>query len=218
MTSITLPLKKFPGQTRQVPTFFGGRPLVAPTILLLTTSFTLYLYYYLNYSSLLSYNLLGLLPYLWGAISIAGSIKKSNYAVEELIEADLKEANQIFDKVKNYFRSILMSNIAFTIIAIIILTYLLIVYRSLSLFIVGLSSITSIEITLNSILTRSNVKRMFAYLCFVIVSEAAFLLTTFRGLWTFDLVFLAGSSLGLFLCLHRIDGYDLRSFFEGVIN
>lgn len=218
MTSITLPFKKFPGQARRAPTFFGGRSLVAPLTLLLTMPFTLYLYYHLSYDSLLSYNLLGLLPYLWGGISIGNCIRKSDDSVEELFKANLSEAQQIFDKTRNYFRNVLMSNIAFAIITIIVFSYSLIVYRTLSLFIVGLSSITLIEIVLDSVLSRSDVKRMFAYLCFVLASEAAFLLTTFRGLWMLDLIFLAGSLLSLFLCLHRVDGYDLRSFFERVVN
>jgi len=218
MTSITLPLKKFPGQTPQVPNFFGGRLFVAPMILLLTIPFTLYLYYHLNYDSLLSYNLIGLLPYLWGGISIAGCIKKSNYAVEELFEADLNEANKIFNKTKNHFRGVLISNIVFSIILIIVFSYSFIVYRKLSLFIIGLSSIMSINIALPSILSQSNVKRIFIYICLVCASEAVFLLITFRGLWMFDLIFFLGSLLSLFLCLNRVDRYDLRSFFERVIN
>ena len=218
MTSITLPLKEFPGQTQQVPTLLGGRTLFTPMILLLTIPFTLYLYYHLSYDSLLSYNLLGLLPYLWGGISIASCIKKSNYAVEELFEADLNEAKKIFNKTKNHFRGVLISNIAFSIIFIIVFSYSFIVYRKLSLFIIGLSSIMSIAIALASIFSQSNVKRIFIYICLVCASEALFLVITFRGLWMFDLIFFVGSLLSLFLCLHQIDRYDLRSFFERVIN
>jgi len=216
MTSITLPLKKFPGQTRQAPTFFGGRSLFAPMILLLTTPFTLYLYYHLSNFSLLSYNLLGLLPYLWGYTSIAYCIKKSGDSVEELFEADLSEAQQIFDKNKSHFRNILISNVAVSIIAIIIFSHSLIVYGALPLFIVSLSSITSIGIALASFVSRS--KRAFIYICIVCVSCAVFLLITFRGLWVFDLIFPVGCLFNLFLCLHRIDRYDLRSFYERVIN
>ena len=216
MTSITLPLKKFPGWTRQVPTFFGGRALFAPTVLLLTPPFTLYIYY-LSCCSLLSYNILGLLPYLWGGVSIAGYVKKSNYAVEELFEADLSEAKRIFDKTKNYFRSLLISNIVFSIIIIIIFTYSLIVFETLSLFIVSLNSITSIELAFASISSR-DLKGIFIYICFVCASETAFLLMTLKGLWMFDLIFLVSSLLSLFLCLRRIKRYSLRSFFERVVN
>ena len=216
MTSITLPLKKFPGQTRQALTFFGGRSLLAPMILLLTTPFTLYLYYHLSHVSLLSHNLLGLLPYLWGCTSIAYCIKKSGDSVEELFEADLSEAQQIFDKNKNHFRGVIISSIAFSIELIIVFTYSLIVYGALPLFIVGLSSITSTGIALASFVSRS--KRELIYICIVCASWPAFLLITFRGLWVFDLIFLVGCLLNLFLCLHRIDRYDLRRFFERVIN
>lgn len=218
MTSITLPLKKFPGHTRHAPTFFGGRSLVTPMVLLFTIPFTLYLYYHLSYDSLLSYNLLGLLPYIWGSISIFDCVKKSGDSIEELFEADLSKAKQIFDKTKNHFRSVLITNITFSIINFIVLSYSLIVYRELSLFIVGLNSIISIEIALASILSCYEIKRIFIYICLICVSEVVFLLITFRGLWMFYLIFLIGIFLSLLLCLHLIDKYNLRSFFERVIN
>lgn len=214
MTSITLPLKKFPGRTRHVPTFFGGRSLITPVILLLTTLFTLYLCYHLSYGSLLSYKLLGLLPYIWGVISIADCIKKSNCAVEELVEADLSEANQIFDETRKHFRGIFISNIIY----ITLFSFLIIFYGEISLLIIGLSSIISIDVTLSSILTPSDVKRVFIYICLVGASETVFLLITFRGLWIFYLVFLIGVFLSLLSCLNLIDKYDLRSFFEKFIN
>lgn len=216
MTSITLPFKEFPGQTRQVPTFFGGRLLVAPMILLLAIPFTLYLYYHLSHVSLLSYELLGLLPYLWGSTSIAYCIKKSSDSVEELFEASLSEAQQIFDKNKSSFRSVMISTIAFSIELIIVFTYSLLVYGTLSLFIIGSSSITMMGIALSSFVCRS--KMTFIYICLICASWAAFLLMTFRGLWMFALIFLVGSFLSLFLCLRRIERYNLRTFFERVIN
>jgi len=216
MTSITLPFKEFPGQTRRVPTFFGGRLLVAPMILLLAIPFTLYLYYHLSHVSLPSYELLGLLPYLWGSTSIAYCIKKSSDSVEALFEANLNEAQEIFDKIKSTFRTVIISTIVFSIGLNIVFTYSLIVYGSLSLFIIGLNSITSIGIALASFISRS--KRTFIYICLVCASEAAFLLITFKGLWMFALIILVSSLLSLFLCLRHIDRYYLRSFFERVIN
>lgn len=218
MTSITLPLKKFPGQTGRLPTFFGGIPLVAPMILLLTVPFTLYIYYHLIHDSWFSYNLLGLLPYIWGGVSIAGCAKKSRQSVDKLLEADLDEAEKIFGVTRDYFRKVLVSNIAFSIILMIVFSYSLIFYGTLTLFIIGLSSVISMEIALAPILSQSNVKRTITYVCFVCASEAAFLLITFRASWMFDLLFLVGSSLSLLLSMHKIDGYDLRSFFERVIN
>jgi len=216
MTSITLPFKEFPGQTRRVPTFFGGRSLVAPMILLLAILFNLYLYYYLSHASLLSYELLGLLPFLWGSTSIAFCIKKSNDSVEKLSEASLSEAQQMFAKNKSSFRSVIISTIAFSIELTIVFTYSLLVYGTLSLFIIGSSSITMIGIALSSFVSR--LKMTFIYICLVCASWAAFLLMTFKGLWMFALIFLVGSLLSLFLCLHRIERYDLRTFFERVIN
>jgi len=218
MTSITLPLKKFPGQTGRFPTFFGGIPLVAPMILLLTVPFTLYTYYHLIQESWLSYNLLGLLPYIWGGVSITGCAKKSRQSVDKLLKADLDEAEKIFGVTRDYFRKVLVSNIAFSIILMIVFSYSLIFHGALTLFIIGLSSVISIGITLALILSQSNVKITITYVCLVLASEASFLLITLRGLWAFDLLFLVASFLILFLRLHRIKGYDLRSFFERVVN
>ena len=215
MTSITLPLKEFPGQTRRVPTFFGGRSLLTPMILLLAIPFTSFLFYHLSHISLLS-ELLGLLPYFWGSASVAYCIKKSNDSVEKLSEASLSEAQQMFDKNKSSFRSVIISTIAFSIELTIVFTYSLLVYGTLSLFIIGSSSITIIGIALSSFVSR--LKMTFIYICLIFASWAAFLLMTFKGTWMFALIFLVGSLLSLFLCLRRIDRYNLRTFFEKVIN
>lgn len=215
MTSITLPLKEFPGQTRRVPTFFGGRSLLTPMILLLAIPFTSFLFYHLSHVSLLS-ELLGLLPHLWGSVSVVYCIKKSNVSIEKLSEASLSEAQHIFDKNKNSFRSIIILTIAFFIELIIVFTYSLLVHGTLSLFIIGSSSITMIGIALSSFVSR--LKMTFIYICLICASWAAFLLMTFKGLWMFALIFLVGSLLNLFLCLRRIERYDLRTFFERVIN
>jgi len=218
MTSITLPLKRIPGQTQQAPTFFGGRSLVAPMILLFTAPFTLYLYCHLNYNSLLSYNLLSLLPYFWGGILIADWVKKSSDSVKELFEADLNDAKQIFDKNKNYFRRVLVLYATFSIITIIIYSYSLILFKNPSLFIISLISIISIEFALASIMSQSNIKRVFSCICLVGASETAFIFITFKGLWIFNLIFLVVSFLHSLLCLNKIDKYDLRSFFERMIS
>ena len=200
MTSITLPLKRIPGQTHQVPTFFGGRSFVVPLVLIFTAPFTLYLYYHLSYNSLLSYNLLGLLPYLWGGISIADWIKNSSGSVEELFKANLNEAKQIFDKTKNHFRMILILNIILSIITIIICSYSIMLYKNLSLITISLISIISIEFTLASVLSQSNVKRIFSYILLVGASETAFTFITFKGLLVFNIIFLVNSFLCLLLC------------------
>jgi hypothetical protein len=214
MTSITLPLKKFPGQEWRVPTFFGGRSFFTPMILLLTTPFTLYLYYLLSCDSLFSYNLLGFLPYVLGIVLIADCIKKSKYAVEGLVEASLSEANKIFDETMKNLRGLFILKIIY----ITLFSLLIILYGEISLLIIGLSSVISIGFTFSSLFTPSDLKRLFIYICFVFASEAMFLLITFRGLWMLYMVFLVGVFLNLFLCLHRIDRYDLRSFFEKVVN
>ena len=217
MTSITLPLKKIPGQTIRFPTFFGGISFVTPVILLLTAPFTLYIYYNLVQDAWLSYNLLGLLPYIWGGLSITGCVKKSRHSVEKLLEADLDEAGKIFDETREYFSKVLVSNIAFSIILMIVYSYLLIFDGSLSVFIIGLSSVTSMEIALASFFVPSSV-HIIPYVGFVNAFEILFLLIVLRGYWFFNLIFFFLSLLILFLCVQRISGYDLRSFFERVIN
>jgi hypothetical protein len=218
MTSITLPLKKIPGQTQRVPTFFGGRSFITPLILLLSISFTSYLYFNLSRDSLPLYNLLGLLPYLWGIISIVGCIRKSRDSVELLLEADLDSARRLFVVVKNYFRNILISTISFFIILIIIFSYLLAASNQTSSFVIVLNSIISVGITLTSFFSQSDGKKIFVYACPLCAVEAIFLFLTFKGLWAFNLILLFVSSLGLFISLHQINGYDLRSFFEMMVN
>lgn len=218
MTSITLPLKKIPGQRPRLPTFFGGRMFVAPLLLLISMCSTTFLFISINKDSFLSYNLLGLLPYLWGCVSITSCIRKSGESVEEILEADLNEALKIFSINMNYYRRILISNILFSFILIIVYSYLFISYNMLHPFIIFLNSIVSVEIALISFLSQSDYKKMFGYICLLFGVEVTFIFLTCYGLWTLNLFFLVGSLLGLYLCLRRLNGYEMRSFFERLVN
>ncbi|MFB0543775.1 MAG: hypothetical protein ACETVR_03240 [Candidatus Bathyarchaeia archaeon] len=218
MTSLTLPLKKFPGQIQKIPTLFGGRLLVTPLTLLITVPFTLCLYYYLSPNSLLSYNLLGLLPYLWGSITITYHMKRSCDTTEKLFKANLSEAQIIFERGKKVLKRTLSWSIVISILNILISAYPFILYGNLPPFIITITSIKSLEIALISIiLGLSSVKRIIAYLSFVSSSEAAYLFITFWGSWIFDLIFLVVSLLSLLSCLHYLDRYDLRRFFQNIV-
>ncbi len=218
MTSITLPLKKMPGQRPRLPTFFGGRKITAPMVLLLTTPFNLYLYLRLSQGTPLSYNLVGLLPYLWGSISIAGYIWKSSKAMETIIEADLDEAEEIFMESRNYFRKLLISNITFSIMLIAIFSFYFITHGGTFLFIIGLSSVASIGISLSSIMSRYDWKKTLDYFFLVFAFEASFLIAAFRAPLVLTLIFTASSVSMMYRILREIETYDLRGFFERLIN
>ena len=215
MTSITLPLKKFPGQ--RIPALFGGRLLVTPLALLITIPFTLYLYY-LSSNSLLSYNLLGLLPYLWGGITIAFYMKTSCDMTEKLFKANLSEAKIIFERGKKVFKRILKLSVTLSILNILVGAYPFILYGNLSPFTITISSIVSLEMALAStILGLSTARRIIAYISFIGASEAVFLFITLRGLGIFELIFLVVILLSPFSGLHHLDGYDLRKFFQSMV-
>ena len=218
MTSITLPLKKMPGQRQRLPTFFGGRKITAPAVLLLTTPFNLYLYLRLSQGTPLSYNLVGLLPYVWGLVSIAGYIKKSSRTMETIIEADLDEAEEIFMESRNYFRKLLISNIAFSIILIAIFSIYFITHGGTLLFIIGLSSITSTGIALLSIISMYDWKKTLGYVFLVFVFEFVLLIAVFRGPVELALIFPASSVSMMYMMLRGMETYDLRGFFERLIN
>ena len=218
MTSITLPLKKFPGQKQRIPALFGGRLLVTPLALLITIPFTLRLYHHLSSNSLLSYNLLGLLPYLWGSITIAYYMKKSCDTTEKLFKANLSEAQIIFERGKKVFKRILKLSIVISLLNILVGAYPFILYGNLSPFIITISSITSLEMALAStILGLSTARRIIAYISFVSASEAVFLFITLRGLGIFELIFLVVILFSPLSCLHYLDGYDLRKFFQSMV-
>ncbi|MDH5792790.1 MAG: hypothetical protein OEZ44_11480 [Candidatus Bathyarchaeota archaeon] len=218
MTSITLPLKKIPGQTPRLPTFFGGRTAMAPLILLLTIPFTLYLYYRLSQGILLLYNLIGLLPYFWGFISIIDYINKSNCVMEKLIEADLDEAEKVHETFKEYFRRVVVSNGFNSIILITVFYWFILAYGGTSIYIIGISSITSTGLALASTMTGYDAKTVLASICLVCAFEAAFLIMSLSGLLELNLIFPVASLIIVYTFLRRVEGYDLRSFFERVIN
>lgn len=201
MTSITLPIKKFPRQKQQILTFLGGRFLVTSLTLLITAPFTLLLYHHLSSDSLLSYNLLGLLPYFFGVISIART--------RTFFKACLSKVLLIFVRGKEVISRIIKLNILISILNIFMGAYQFILYGKLSLFIISINSFTSIELALASIvLGLSTARRIIAYLSFVIASEVVFLFITLWGLWLFDLIFMVVSLLSLLSCLHHLDGYN----------
>ena len=218
MTSITLPLKKIPGQTTRLPTFFGGRKITALAVLLTTTPFTLYLYLRLSQGTPLSYNLIGLLPYLWGLVSISGYISKSSRAMERMIEADLDEAEDIFMESSYYFRKLLMSNIVFSIILTAIFSYYFITKGGKLLFITGLISVASIGIDISSIMRMCDWKSTLDYFILAFLFESVFLIFVFNGPVWLVLIFPASSVLMMDMILRGVKEYDLRSFFERVIN
>ena len=201
MTSITLPIKKFPGQKQQILTFLGGRFLVTSLTLLITAPFTLFLYHHLSSDSLLSYNLLGLLPYFFGVISIIHT--------RTFFKACLSKVLLIFVRGKEVISRIIKLNILISILNIFMGAYQFILYGKLSLFIISINSFTSIELALASIvLGLSTARRIITYLSFVIASEVVFLFITLWGVWLFDLVFMVVSLLSLLSCLYHLDGYN----------
>lgn len=218
MTAITLPLKKMPGQITRLPTFFGGRRIMAPAVLLSTIPFTLYLYLHLSQGVMLSYSLIGFLPYLWGLVSIAVYNRKSSHAMERMMEADLDEAEDIFMESSCCFRKILMSNIVFSIVLTAIFSYYFITNGGKPLFITGLISVASIGIAMSSIMRMGDCKSVRDYFILTLLFETVFLMFAFKGPMWLPLAFPVYSVLMMDMMLRRIREYDLRSFFERVIN
>jgi hypothetical protein len=218
MTAITLPLKKIPGQGRIIRTFFGGREIMPPMVLLLSASFNLYIYVRLSKGILLYYNLFGLLPYFWGIVSIIYYVRESSRIMEIILEADLDEAERIVEETRVNFRKILVSNCFSSIIMMAVFSYLLIAFGMLPLFIIGVSSITSVGIAVASIISRYELRALLTYTFMVFASEAASLFLALRGQGALTVLFPMVSITFVCSCLRQVEGYDLRSFFERVIN
>jgi hypothetical protein len=218
MTAITLPLKKIPGQGRIIQTFFGGRGIIPQTVLVLSMAFNLYIFIRLSQGILLYYNLIGLLPYFWGIVSIIHYVRVSSRIMEIILEADLDEAERIFEESRVKFRKILVSICFSSIIMMAVFSYLLIAYRMTPLFIIGVSSITSVGIAVASIISRYELRALLTYTFMVFTSEAVSLFLALRGQGALTVLFPIISIAFVYSCLHQVEGYDLRSFFERVIN
>ncbi len=191
---------------------------MSPLLLLFTLPFNLYLIYHLLSDSHLLCSYLGLAPYLWGVISISGCIARSRDSVEELSEVSLNKAKQRFDRTKDYFRNVIISTIVFFIILTIVSSHYLISFNRTSLFNTVITSIISVDVALYSFFIQSNAKRIFMYFCFVFAVEAGIIVSTLQGLWMLEVIYLAGSFIGLYLGLRRINRYGLRDFFEMIVN
>jgi len=218
MTAITLPLKKIPGQGRIIQTFFGGREIIPPMFLLLSMPFNLYIYIRLSQGPLLYYNLIGLLPYFWGLVSILYYVRESSRIMEMILEADLDEAERIFRESRVKFRKILVSNCFSSIIMIAVFSYLLVAYGMSPLFIIGLSSITSVGIAVGTIISRNEWGTLLTYILITFAFEASFLIAAFRGPVELTLIFPVSSVSMMYMMIRGIETYDLRGFFERLIN
>jgi hypothetical protein len=218
MTAITLPLKKIPGQGRIIQTFFGGRGIIPQSVLLLSMAFNLYIYVQLSQGILLYYNLFGLLPYFWGIVSIIYYVRESRWIMEIILEADLDEAERIVEESRVKFRKILVSNCFSSIIMMAMFSYLLVAYRMLPLFIIGMSSIMSVGIAVASIISLYELRALLTYTFMVFASEAASLFLAFKGQGALTILFPIISITFVYSCLRQVERYDLRSFFEKVIN
>ena len=218
MTAITLPLKKIPGQGSITQTFFGGSGIMPPTVLLLSMPFNLYIYTRMSQGILLYYNLIGLLPYFWGLVSIIYYVRESSRIMKVILEADLDEAERIFVESRVKFGKILVSNCFSSIIMMAVFSYLLIAHGMSPLFIIGLSSITSVGIAVGTIISRNELGTLLIYIFMAFAFEVASLFLALRGQWAIDIIFPVVSVMFVYSCLSQLERYDLRSFFERVIN
>ena len=218
MTAITLPLKKIPGQGSIIQTFFGGRNIIPQTVLLLSMPFNLYIYSRLSQGPLLYYNLIGLLPYFWGFVSIIYYVRESSRIMEIILEADLDEAERIVEESRVKFRKILVSTCFSSIIMMAVFSYLLIAYGMLPLFIIGVSSITSVGIAVGTIISRYELGALLTYIFMAFAFEAASLFLALRGQGALNVIFPIVSIIFVYSCIRQVERYDLRSFFERVIN
>jgi hypothetical protein len=218
MTAITLPLKKIPGQGRIIQTFFGGRGIIPKSVLLLSMAFNLYIYIRLSQGILPYYNLIGLLPYFWGIVSIIYYVRESRCIMEMILEAELDEAEKIVKESGVKFRKILVSTCFSSIIMVALFSYLLIAYGMLPLFIIGVSSITSVGIAVGTIISRYELGTLLTYIFMVLTFEVAFLFLALRGQGALNVIFPILSITFVYSCIRQVERYDLRSFFERVIN
>lgn len=218
MTAITLPLKKIPGQDSIIQTFFGGRKIIPQTVLLLSIAFNLYIYSQLGQGPLRYYNLIGLLPYFWGFISIIYYVRESSRIMETILEADLDEAEKIVKESGVKFRKILVSTCFSSIIMMAVFSYLLIAYGMLPLFIIGVSSITSVGIAVASIISRYELRTLLTYTFMALAFKVASVFLALRGQGMLNVIFPVVSIIFVYSCIRQVERYDLRSFFERVIN
>ena len=218
MTAITLPLKKIPGQGSLIQTFFGGREITPLTVLLLSIPFNLYIYIRLSQGPLLYYSLIGLLPYFWGFVSIIYYVRESSRIMDMILEADLDEAERIVKESRVKFRKILVSNCFSSIIMMAVFSYLLVAYGMLPLFVIGVSSITSVGIAVGTIISRNDLKEVLAYIFMAFAFEGASLFLALRGQGALNVIFPVVSVIFVYSCIRQVEIYDLRSFFERLIN
>jgi hypothetical protein len=138
--------------------------------------------------------------------------------MEIILEADLDEAKSIVEESGVKFRKILVSNCFSSIIMMGVFSYLLIAYGMLPLFIIGVSSITSVGIAVGTIISRYELRALLTYIFMAFAFQGASLFLALRGKWALNVIFLIVSVMFVYSCLRQVERYDLRSFFERVIN
>ena len=105
-----------------------------------------------------------------------------------------------------------------SIIMMAVFSYLLIAYGMLPLFIIGVSSITSVGIAVATIISRYELGALLTYTFMALAFEGASLFLALRGQGALNVIFPVVSVIFVYSCIRQVEIYDLRSFFERVIN
>ena len=106
MTAITLPLKKFPGQTIEREIYFGGLKTAQPLVL---ATLTLFAFYALRLSmsrTPVLVMIFSLMPLIWAMVSYVYYVVRTRISGRTLLDASLVELNQLFHKEKVYFNRV----------------------------------------------------------------------------------------------------------------
>lgn len=115
MTAITLPLKRFPGQTMDREIYFGGLKTAQPLVLTISIPFALYTLTISNSSSPAWLMIFSLMPLIWALISHVYYVVKAQRSGNTLLDASLVELKQLINMERAYFNRVTILGVFITI-------------------------------------------------------------------------------------------------------
>ena len=115
MTAITLPLKKFPGQTIDREIYFGGLKTAQPLVLTISIPFTLYTMIISNSSSPAWLMIFSVMPSIWALASYVYYVINTQRSGKTFLDSSLVDLKKLFDMERAYFNKVTILGVLISI-------------------------------------------------------------------------------------------------------
>jgi len=218
MTAITLPLKKFPGQTMDREIYFGGLKTAQPLVLIISIPFALYALIFSYASSPDWLMIFSLMPLIWAWISHIYYIVKAHRSGKTLLNATLVELEQLFNIERAYYIKVTILGILIIIASVSVALSWFYLVGEVTVFLPSIVSVLAFLMYIGSILTGLfRTSKIWKYGGLTLLLEASTLLLPKIGYKLVLFVF-ALSMMWLVMFYTSLRNLELNNFLQKTVS